>query len=276
MPPCRSTCAAAITATARANATAGSTSQRAPPVNALSDQRRADRDHRPGGEPPVDTREPRARHREQERPGDDGRREREPAEQPSIGARAPLLPDGPAQPQPDQRGDARRRSASDPRPTPNPQAPRCPAWPAACRAIPAATSTTTTPRTIRQDERQQVDRRAARALLRHQQQDRQVEHDPDPREDREPHERDAKQDRIDAEMVRQAAADAADQAPASCADEAGAPAAAAAQGCRSQAWTSLTSRSIARSVVVLCMRAVSSRSCARAIGNVPNSPPIVR
>ncbi len=59
------------------------------------DQCRADRDHRPGGELPVDTRKPRACHREQDRPRDDGGREHEPAEQPPVGARVPLLPGGP-------------------------------------------------------------------------------------------------------------------------------------------------------------------------------------
>ena len=55
--------------------------QPASPARECGDhQCRADRDHRPGGEPPVDTRKPRACHREQDRPGDDGRSERETAE----------------------------------------------------------------------------------------------------------------------------------------------------------------------------------------------------
>ncbi len=97
--------------------------------------------------------------REQGRPDDDGRRERETAKQPPIGARVPLLPGGPAP--------------------------------------------------------QQEDRRSADPLLRHEQQDRQVEHDPDSREDRKPDERNAKQDRVDVEVGSQTTAYPADQAPTS-------------------------------------------------------------
>ncbi len=123
-------------------------------VNALSTKRRADRDHHPGGEASVDARKPRARHREQDRPDDDGRHERETAEQPAIGARGrPAPADGPAQPQPDQRGDAphqRERSDATHRASTRRDVRR--GRPRGA-LIAAAATTATTPSTLSQDER---------------------------------------------------------------------------------------------------------------------------